>query len=236
MSLVDLDLNLGERANEPADLYSLATVASIACGGHAGDTASMARAVSFAMARGATIAAHPSYPDREGFGRVRVEITGDALAASVEQQCAALQKIARKLGFPAAIVKPHGALHDDAASDPEIARAFLDGAARGLGVEAITVIGPPNGALADEARRRGFRYARAGFPDRVYAAVGKLVPRSAAGARITDRAAVVRQAVALASSGVIEMLCMDSDAPDAVLLAGDVREALIQNGYLAGNL
>ncbi len=233
MPLVDLDLNVGELKGEPANLYSLATVVSVACGGHVGDPASMARAVSFAMARGARIAAHPSYPDREA-------VTGAPLAASIEQQCAALQAIARKLGFRVPLVKPHGALLallDDATIDPEIARAFLDGATRGLGTtKNLTVVGPPQGTLREETLRRGFRYAREAFADRPYAAEGKLVPASSPSARITDRAAAVRQAVALASSGTIEMLCVHSDTPEAILIAGDIREALLQNGYLAGNL
>ena len=230
MPLVDLDLNVGELKCEPSNLYSLATVVSVACGGHVGDPASMARAVSFAMARGARIAAHPSYPDRDA-------ITGDALAASIEQQCAALQAIARKLGFSVALVKPHGALLDQATIDPEVARAFLDGATRGLGsTKNLTVVGPPQGPLREETLRRGFRYAREAFADRTYTAEAKLVPASSPSARITDRAAAVRQAVALASSGTIEMLCVHSDTPEAILIAGDVREALLQNGYLAGNL
>jgi UPF0271 protein len=236
MPLVDLDLNVGELKSEPANLYSLATVVSVACGGHIGDPASMARAVSFAMARGARIAAHPSYPDREAISRASLAITGDALAASIEQQCAALQAIARKLGFPVALVKPHGALLDDATIDPELARAFLDGATRGLGSpKNLTVVGAQQGALREEALRRGFRYAREAFADRAYAADGKLIPTSSPSAHITDRAAAVRQAVALAS-GTIEMLCVRSDTPEAILIAGDVREALIQNGYLANNL
>jgi UPF0271 protein len=227
MKLVDLNLDLGERADEPAALFGLATIASIACGGHAGDTASMARAVSFAMARGAAIAALPAYPDRGG-----MTIPVEDVAAAVERQCAAFQKIAKKLGFPAAIVKAHGRLHDDAATDPAVARALLDGAARGLGVADFAVVGPPRGALLDEAQRRGVRYLREGFADRVYDKAGALAPRSSAAARITDRAAVVRQAIALAATGTVEIICVDADP----LVAGDVREALIQNGYLAGNL
>ncbi len=222
MPLVDLNLDLGELPSEPAELYGLATVVSIACGGHAGGLASMARAISFAMARGTKIAARPSYPEGAN--------AGEALAGSIEQQCKALQSIARKLGFPAAIVKPHGALYHDAASDPAIARALLDGAARGLGREDLTVVGPPQGALLDEAKRRGVRYAREGFADRASGAEGTLI------VRITDRAVVVRQAVALASSGTIEVISVHADTAGAALIAGDVREALIQNGYLAGNL
>lgn len=236
MPQVDLNIDLGEKPGEPAELFALATVANVACGGHAGDQASMARAVSFAMTRGTRLAAHPSYPDREGFGRTTMAIAPADLAASIEQQCAALQAIARKLGYPAAMVKPHGALYHDAARDPAIAAAVLDGAAHGLGLPAseLTVVGPPRGALLEEARRRGARYAREGFADRAYQADGALVPRSQPGALVTDPAACARQALALAGSGGLETICVHGDTPDAVAIAARVRDALAQAGSLAG--
>src|SRR3954469_2735987 len=142
MPSVELNIDLGELPGEPAELFALATTVNVACGGHAGDKASMARALSFAMARGARVAAHPSYPDREGFGRTSMAIAPADLARAIEEQCAALATIARRLGYAVARVKPHGALYHDAARDPAIAAALLDGAARGLGAagEALTVI------------------------------------------------------------------------------------------------
>jgi UPF0271 protein len=241
MPIVDLNVDLGELPDEPRELYALATVVNIACGGHAGDKASMARALSFAMARGAKVAAHPSYPDRAGFGRVRVAIEPPELAARVEEQCAALQAIAQRIGYPVAIVKPHGALYHDAAADPAVAAALLDGVIRGLGGalgdegRELTVVGPPEGALLAEAQARGLRYAREGFADRAYGQGGRLVPRSEPGALITDLGAATRQAVALASSGKVDTLCVHSDTQGAVAIAGAVRDALIQNGYLAGS-
>jgi 5-oxoprolinase (ATP-hydrolysing) subunit A len=233
MPFVDLNIDLGELPDEPRELYGLATVVNIACGGHAGDKASMARALSFAMARGARPAAHPSYPDRAGFGRVTVAMPAEDLSLSIEQQCAALQASARRLGYPVAIVKPHGALYHDAAADPAIAAALVDGALRGLGANDVVVVGPPRGALLAEAHRRGLGYAREGFADRAYRADQTLVPRSEPGALITELGACTRQAIALASTGTIETLCVHSDTPGAVAIAGAVREALIQNGYLS---
>jgi UPF0271 protein len=232
---LELNIDLGEKPGEPADLFGLATVANVACGGHAGDQASMARAVSFAMTRGTRVAAHPSYPDREAFGRVTMAMTAADLAASVEAQCAALQAVARKLGYPVAMVKPHGALYHDAAGDPAIAAAVLDGALHGLGVSAedLTVVGPPRGALLEAALRRGARYAREGFADRAYQADGTLVPRSAPGALVTDPGACARQALALVSAGGIETLCVHGDTPGAVAIAARVRDALAQAGALA---
>jgi UPF0271 protein len=236
MSVVDLNIDLGELPNEPPQLFALATVANVACGGHAGDRASMARAVSFAMTRGTAIAAHPSYPDREGFGRTSMAIAPADLAASIEEQCAALQAIAKKLGYPATRVKPHGALYHDASKDAALAAAVLDGAARGLGVSAadLVVIGPPRGALLEEALRRGSRYCREGFADRAYRPDGTLVPRSEAGALITDAGACARQALALAKGGALETLCVHGDTPGAVEIATMVRDALAQAGLLAG--
>jgi 5-oxoprolinase (ATP-hydrolysing) subunit A len=235
MPLVDLNVNLGETPDEPRDLYALATVVNIACGGHAGDKASMARALSFAMTRGAKVAAHPSYPDRQGFGRLSVAMPMEELAERIEAQCAELQQIARRLGYPVAIVKPHGALYHDAGAAPHVAAALLDGAMRGLAPAALTVVGPPEGALLDEAHRRGLRYAREGFADRAYREGGHLVPTSEPGSLITSPGAATRQAVALCSSGKIETIGVHSDTPGAVAIASAVRQALIQNGYLAGS-
>jgi UPF0271 protein len=236
MPLVDLNIDLGEIPGEPAELFALATVANVACGGHAGDRASMARAVSFAMTRGTRLAAHPSYPDRAGFGRTAMEMAPADLAASVEEQCAALQAVARRLGYPAAMVKPHGALYHEAARDPALAAAMIDGAARGLGVTAaeLTVVGPPRGALLEESLRRGARYAREGFADRAYQADGTLVPRSRPGALVTDPEACARQALALAGSGGLETICVHGDTEGAVAIASRVRDALAQAGVLAG--
>jgi 5-oxoprolinase (ATP-hydrolysing) subunit A len=231
---VELNIDLGELPGEPAELYALATVVNIACGGHAGDVASMARALSFALARGARVAAHPSYPDRAGFGRVSLALSPEALRESVEEQCAALAKIARRLAYPVAAVKPHGALYHDAARDPALAAAVVEGALRGLSASAVTVVGPPAGALADEARSRGLAYAREGFADRAYRPDGSLVPRTEAGALLTQVQACVRQAIALASSGRVETLCLHGDTPGALDLARAVRGALEQAGLLAG--
>ena len=88
------DATLGELPDEPEELYRLATVANVACGGHAGDDDSMTRAVELARAGGARIAAHPSYPDRAGFGRKTMAIAPDALFASIREQLLRLKAIA----------------------------------------------------------------------------------------------------------------------------------------------
>src|SRR5215472_11059427 len=122
-----LNIDLGELPEESELFYEYANLANIACGGHAGDDASMRRAVQRCRAHGTLIGAHPSYPDREGFGRRSVAMSLDGLRESVAEQCARLAVIARDLGGAVLYVKPHGALYHDAGRDPALADAVVIG-------------------------------------------------------------------------------------------------------------
>src|SRR5687768_14731248 len=123
---VSLNIDLAEHPGEPPELYALAQIASLACGGHAGDAITLARALERCRAHGVTVAAHPSYPDRAGFGRRRLEMPAAELATHVAAQCRTLVDAgAAVLGL-----KPHGALYHAADADDALAAAVVD-AARG---------------------------------------------------------------------------------------------------------
>lgn len=229
--LVDLNVDLGELPSEPAELYRLATVVNVACGGHAGDEGSMRAAVRAARAAGARIAAHPSYPDRPGFGRTRHAASVDGVRAAVEAQCAALAAVARAEGVVCGLVKPHGALYHDADAEPAMAAAVVEAARVALG-DGITIVGPAAGALAHAASAAGLGYAREGFADRGYDAGGRLLPRGTVGALLEDPAAAAAQAVALAARGDCETMCVHGDTPGAVAIARAVRRALEEAGCL----
>jgi UPF0271 protein len=214
-----LNIDLGEHPDEPEALYSLAHVVNVACGGHAGDAASMREACRRARAHGCELAAHPSYPDRENFGRRAMDMAPEALAASVESQCAALAGIAAELGLPVARMKPHGALYHAAARDPATARALLEGTRRALGT--VTIVGPPSlGALA---ARLGLPFERECFADRATRPDGSLVPRTEPGALITDPVAAAAHARRHLDFATI---CVHADTPNAVEMARAVRAAL----------
>lgn len=209
---MSLNIDVGELPDEPEELYVLATRVNVACGGHAGDDASMARAVELANRAGATVAAHPSYPDREGFGRRTLAISADALAASIAEQCARLR---RYTAFT--IVKPHGALYHDLGKYPELARAFLDA------VGDVAIVGPPSSPLRT---LRAGRFIAEGFADRGYAADGSLLPRGTPGALIEDPARAAAAARALIARGDLDTICVHGDTPNAVAIARAVREVL----------
>ena len=228
---VDLNVDLGELPNEPEELYALATVVNIACGGHAGVEASMKRAVELARSHGVRIAAHPSYPDREGFGRRSLKLPPSALYEAVVEQCDTLVQIAREMGARVELVKLHGALYHDAARDPSIAAAVLDGVVSAL-PDGPVIVGPGHGVLAPAAEARALPYAREGFADRRYDPNGDLVPRSSPNALIEDPSEAAEQAVRLARSGAFDTICVHGDTRGAVDIAQAVRDALTRENLL----
>jgi UPF0271 protein len=220
-----LNIDLGETEAEADELYAYAHVANIACGGHAGEVRSMARAVALCREHGTHVGAHPSYPDREGFGRRRLAIEAAAMRDVVAAQCDALAAVARAAGVRVEHVKAHGALYHAARDDAELAEALLAGAARSLGA-GVTVIGPPTGALASAAARERVPYLREGFADRATRPDGTLVPRTEPGALVTDPRAAADRTRELLRAGVVDTVCVHGDTPGAVAIARAVRAAL----------
>src|SRR5687767_7237296 len=128
-SVVLLNLDAGEHPQEPEQLWALCDVLCVACGGHAGDVASMSRLAAFCAVGGQPrLGAHPSYPDREGFGRRAWSMSPGDLAATVRDQCTMLAEIARSHGVRVGWLKPHGSLYHDAVASAPIANAVLRGA------------------------------------------------------------------------------------------------------------
>jgi UPF0271 protein len=111
---------MGEGMATDAAIFPFISSANIACGGHAGDGDTMRRTVELALTHGVAIGAHPSYPDRAGFGRVDLLGSGvrlEDLPGIVFEQLDALQRVCRSLGVGLRHVKPHGALYNRAARD-----------------------------------------------------------------------------------------------------------------------
>jgi UPF0271 protein len=231
MPEVDLNVDLGELPDEPDELYVLATVVNVACGGHAGDRESMERAVALALRSGARIAAHPSYPDREQFGRARLAMPLSVLYESIVDQTDALAHVVRERRATLWGAKPHGALYHAAAEEPGVAGAFLDAVVASW-PDGVTIVGPPVGHLEAESRARQLPYAREGFADRRYGSDGKLLPRGEPGALVFDPEACADQAVMLARAGEVETICVHGDTPNAVVIARTVRSALEREGLL----
>ena len=244
MAHIDLNADLGETVDGVATaddeaMFAVISSASVACGGHAGDAASMRDAVARAARFGVAVGAHPSYPDRAGFGRTRIAIGPAELRASVAAQLAALVDSGADLRY----VKPHGALYHAVTIDPAEAEAVVVAIAETavrLG-RLLPVLGL-GGAIVEAAASAGLPFVREAFLDRGYRSDGSLVPRGEPGALLDDPGVVAERAVLLVREGVVAAtdgtriaadaasLCLHGDSPAAVAMARAVRAALDADG------
>ncbi|MDQ3035904.1 MAG: LamB/YcsF family protein, partial [Myxococcota bacterium] len=159
-----LNIDAGELEGEPEELWALAHALNVACGGHAGDVRSMERVLRACAEHGVRAGAHPSYPDREAFGRRSQPMSLDALERSITSQCEVLRAIGATIGVSIGHAKLHGALYHDAARDAAIAAACVSGIVAALGV--VPLVGPAESAIERAARTAGCRFEREGFADR----------------------------------------------------------------------
>ncbi len=235
MTRIELNADMGEGAGDDLRLMALIDRANIACGGHAGDAATMATALAQAAEHGVKAGAHPSYPDKAHFGRRTMRMPADALRESLREQIYALKAVARKAGVPLDHVKPHGALYNDAAGDADLAALVAD-ATRAAGIS--TLLGPPGSCLAAAAKAQGLAFLAEGFADRAYLADGRLAPRGTDGAVIDDPAAAASQVRAMATGAPIptsqggsltisvQTICVHGDGPHASAIAAAARAAI----------
>lgn len=237
---VDLNADLGEGGPHDCALMPWISSANIACGGHAGDALTMRDTVALARAAGVAIGAHPGYPDRAGFGRAPRQSDPSDVHSQVLSQVGALAAIVRAQGGRLSHVKPHGAMYNQAASDPALADAIAT-AVRSVD-PSLALYGLAGGALLAAAVRAGLRPVGEAFADRAYRADGTLVQRGEAGALIDDpddaarralRFVSERAAVAIDGSRIAvhaDTICLHGDSPAADRMARAIREALLAAG------
>lgn len=240
---IDVNADLGEGCTGDDALLALVSTASIACGGHAGGGDHMAATIDRAHAKGVAVGAHPSYPDRDRFGRVSLAEAMDPMTLGEVLRKQLGEFAAAASGIALSHVKPHGALYHDAARIPWVARTIVhvtDELAARVGGP-LSLLGPPSGHLRSMAGDIGITYIREGFADRAYRADGSLVPRTDEGAVHHDGQTVVAQAISLArghvrcSEGVaipldVQSLCIHGDTPAAVEFGAAIREAFRLQG------
>ena len=246
---IDLNGDVGEsfgayEIGHDAELIPILTSANIACGFHAGDPGVMRATVALAREHGTNIGAHPGFPDLVGFGRRELKATPREVEDLVAYQIGALAAIAATQGMRLSHVKPHGALYNMSARDPELADAIARATA--AVDRSLLLFGLPGSKSLEAARRHGVRAISEAFADRAYRPDGSLVPRSEPGAVIDDAQQVVERAVTIARERMVvaadgsrvpldvETICVHGDTPGAAELASRIRKALIDVGIQVG--
>jgi UPF0271 protein len=222
---LDLNCDLGEGCPHDAELMPLITSANVACGFHAGDPSIAHATLLAAKHHGVQVGAHPSFPDREHFGRVDMIRTEQQIFDDCIYQIGALAGLARAVGVEVRYVKPHGALYNLACRDEAVARPVV----AAVEVFSLMLMGLPGSRL--EALSAGrCPFIAEGFADRRYLPDGTLAPRPRPDAFLATPEEAVRQAEWLLREKGVRTLCVHGDNPDAVAFVRALREQLTRQG------
>jgi UPF0271 protein len=254
---IDLNCDMGEGMDSDAAVFPFISSANIACGGHAGDDDTMRRTVELAMQFGVAIGAHPSYPDKENFGRLDIlgagvtrsgaGVTLEEMPDIIGEQLQRLASICREFGAPMRHVKPHGALYNRAAKDAVISTVICR-AIRDFD-PSLLLYGLSGSEMRRQADVMGLRFVSEVFADRTYRPDGSLTPRTEPHALINDPAQTLRQVMKMVTEGRVdvhtkdgiadgsteltaETICLHGDGAHAAEFAAMIHDRLSSGGVL----
>ena len=239
--IMDINCDMGEiprllKDNVYSDLMDHVTSINLACGGHAGDLSMMRELVRIAKRKNVRIGAHPSYPDRENFGRLVLEMDSEELLRSICDQVRSLISVAEEESVSISHIKPHGALYDQAAKDTHLARVI--GSAVDRVEPDLDIICLSGSSMVRILEDMGLKVEQEAFADRTYERDGGLRDRGSDRALITDPQKAADQARSIIEDKKIitfdgseisvqaQTLCIHSDTPNAIAIAQEVRLVL----------
>jgi UPF0271 protein len=243
---IDLNCDVGESygayvIGRDEEVIPHVTSANVACGFHGGDPIVMRHTVRLARSRGVAVGAHPGYPDLMGFGRRNMNLTGEETQNYLTYQVGALRAFCNSERIELQHVKPHGALYNMAAEDPDLAQAIVE-SVKDFHPEPILLVLAKSKMqrLCEEA---GIKVAREAFADRAYNPDGTLVSRKVAGAVITNPEQVRERVIKMVKEstvfsvdgkkvdlGRVDSICVHGDNPEAVGIASAIRSTLLREG------
>lgn len=231
----NFNADVGEGAGNEELLMPYIHSCNIACGAHAGSLEEMENSVKLAIKHEVKIGAHPSFEDRQNFGRLPLSISSDEIHESVKKQILLLQEIVMDHGSYLNHVKPHGALYHQACADSKTAEAIVR-AAKLTGVKSM--VGLPDSILEHYTKESKGEFIAEGFADRRYDQMGSLLNRKKQGAVITNKHDVLAQVRKMLQGKVttagdqqinlqVNTICFHGDTKGAVELIKYCHEQLI---------
>ena len=233
---VDINCDMGEGMPEEDLIMPFISSANIACGYHAGDKLVMHKTMELALDYGVVVGAHPSFPDKENFGRTNMHFPDAEITDMVKKQVETLAEVALNFNYSLHHLKPHGALYNMAAKEWNIANAICKAV---LETDKNLIIYAQSGSkLIKAAQTAGLRSCSEVFADRTYEADGTLTPRAQPNALLkhshevkTQLMQMMNRQQVISTDGKLipvqmETICIHSDGEHAVAFARTVYELL----------
>lgn len=232
-----INCDVGEGVNNEAELMPYIQFCNIACGGHAGDEDLMSAVVDLAIKHQVKIGAHPSYPNKENFGRNSMIMEPEKLKNSIQNQINTLINIVEKKGSTLHHIKAHGALYNDIAKTKAIAMHFLDSISRYKNEVKLFV--PFNSEIEKCALEAGFSIIYEAFADRNYNDDLSLVSRNQKDAVMTNSDIIINHVYEMLNNNKVTTVtgkkirikaatfCVHSDTKNAI--------EIVKNIYLKSN-
>lgn len=239
---IDLNCDMGEGYETDELIMPFISSANIACGYHAGDESTIQLTIALALKYNVAVGAHPSYPDKINFGRKEMLMNPEKVYNMVSVQINLVKSIAERLGIRMQHVKPHGALYNAAAIQPELAQAIVN-AVKSCD-EKLIIYGLPNSELEKATVKEGIRFAAEVFADRTYTDQGMLTPRSDENAMISDADDSIQQVLQMINEGTVlstskkmlpikaDTICIHGDGSHAVEFAQKISASLKNNNII----
>jgi len=236
---IDINCDMGENMGNDDLIMPFISSANIACGYHAGNEAIMRQTVELAAKNNVAIGAHPSFFDKENFGRTEMHLPADEIYDLIILQLRTIDKIIINQKQKMHHVKPHGALYNLSARNSRIAAAIAQ-AVKDFD-ENLILFGLSGSHSIKEAEKINLKKANEVFADRTYQDDGSLTSRSLPNALIEDGDRSLNQAVQMITdrtvrsvngkiiSIVADTICIHGDGRNAVELARLLHQGLKQN-------
>ena len=240
MQYIDINCDMGEGIGNESFIMPFISSANIACGFHAGDEAEMKRVVELCLQFNVAIGAHPSFYDKQNFGRIEMNLSANEIQQLIREQLYILNNIVLAAGGKLHHVKPHGALYNMAAKDVRIA-AGIAGAVKDFD-SALVYYGLSGSVMIEEALKAGLSTANEVFADRTYEPDGSLTPRTESGALITNPNEAIQQVIQIILEEKVttingekiamqaDTICIHGDGIHAVEFAKKIHQRLVATG------
>ncbi|MGB5361410.1 MAG: 5-oxoprolinase subunit PxpA [Eudoraea sp.] len=233
---IDINCDVGEGIGNESALFPHISSCNIACGGHAGDVSTMSEIVQLAKKFGINVGAHPSYPDRDNFGRTSMKIEKNVLKASIRKQIKDLEIVISKAEMQMHHIKAHGALYNDIAGDLELSTIYLE-SIRAYKDDVLVYL-PYGSVVEKEARKQGYKVSREAFGDRNYNEDLSLVSRRSSYAMIEEPIKVLDHVLSMVINNEVYTLngIQRPIWADTYCIHGDTATALQILTYLSDEL